>query len=610
MFHSETAPNRRSFRTSRTALALLTAGLSLLASDCNNQYIAAGTCNDPQVLEGDSVQITAAINSVADFQFHCGSLSTSQHPSRVFQWKPASSGSALITLAGSAGHTNLDTVLDVIGSDCMTEIMCDDDCNGPNSCLTINVVAGRTYTIAAGTFATLPTAVSVDLAMQVTPAAPDDGGTATTDGDASSAAACLVPSQVLSGNNVSSVGMVTANTTYQFHCGATTRMQPSYAFQWTPQSSGTAQISLTGDGTSGTVLDVGGSDCSSLACNANLPSSRIAMNVTAGQVYNIVAGTLLPIQSPTAVTLSILVTPNTYLDGGVISGGNACVTQATQMLTGTVVNSVGAISSTSLFRFHCVAQSTPQPSYTFQWRAPASGIAQVSLYEDQGTGSVLDVVGQDCNSEVACNAAPAPLASNITMNVIAGQIYNLVVGTLGATNTASTLPNAYLNIELMPTPTPDASTGADASVSMMDAAVDAGPPPLCTGALTFACPQTMDCTAGNGGALTYQVSCAAEQGSIPNVCGQEVISGNGQPVAVPLDPTRQCLPALITCYGPDTSSWQCPTRWAISTDAGTTRQSACCYWDISGTVPQGACGVPAAGVAAACVAPPAGAQPE
>jgi hypothetical protein len=605
-----TAPNRRSGRTGRGALALLVAGLALLASGCNNQYIAAGTCPDPQVLEGDSVQVTAAINAASDFQFHCGSTSTTMHPSRVFQWKPASSGSALITLAGGAGHTNLDTVLDVIGSDCTTEIMCNDDCNGPNSCLTMNVVAGRTYTIATGTFAALPNAVTIDLHIQVTPAAPPDGGVMATDGGISSGGTCVVPQQVLSGDNVSSVGTITANTTYQFHCGGTTRMQPSYAFQWRPQSSGTAQISLSGDAMTGTVLDVGGSDCTtSLACNANLPSSRIAMNVTAGQVYNLVAGTLLPTQSPTPVTLSILVTPNTYLDGGVISGGNTCVTQATQMLTGTVVNSVGTLSPTSLFRFHCLAMSTPQPSYTFQWRPPASGIAQVSVYEDRGTGSVLDIVGQDCNSEVACNAAPAPLASNVTMNVTAGQVYNLVVGALGAP--AGMLPDAYLNIQLTPTPTPDAGTDVDASASMLDAAVapDAGPP-LCMGALSFACPRTVDCTDGSGGALTYQTSCAAELSSVPNVCGQSVISGGGTTVGVPLDPTRQCLPARMTCYGPDGSSWQCPTRWVLSSDAGATRDSACCYWDTSGATPRGACGVPSARVAAACVAPPAGAQPE
>jgi hypothetical protein len=94
------------------------------------------------------------------------------------------------------------------------------------------------------------------------------------------------------------------------------------------------------------------------------------------------------------------------------------------------------------------------------------------------------------------------------------------------------------------------------------------------------------------------------------VCGEEVINGSGEPVAVPLDPTKQCLPTRITCQGPDGSSWPCPTRWAIDSDAGTTRESGCCYWDTSGSVPQGSCGVPSASGVAGCVAPPSGARPE
>jgi hypothetical protein len=93
----------------------------------------------------------------------CGGSSAS--PERTFEWTPAASGLATVSLCGSA----YDTVLYIRQGGCRgAEIDChDDDCRLSSS-LGVLVFAGRTYTIVVDGYSGL----SGSFTLAVTPPAP------------------------------------------------------------------------------------------------------------------------------------------------------------------------------------------------------------------------------------------------------------------------------------------------------------------------------------------------------------------------------------------------------------------------------------------------------
>ena len=295
------------------------------------------TCDSPRLVNGDSVVVTGTVDTTNDFHFHCGS-NASARPSYVFQWKPTSSGTAVLNVRGAAAV--IDTVIDVTAADCSTSLACNDDYMGVQSQVTMNVVAGRVYNVAAGTFASITRATDLVLTITVAPNAytpgawpdaglttgygpPGDAGLYADAPDASdgavATATCDAP-HFLQGDTLSAAGNVDPNNGMRFHCGATNAPRAADVFLWKPLSSGTAVINLRGrDPSLDTVLDVTAADCATgLACNDDFQgvSSQVTMNVVAGRVYMLTAGTFTPILRAAGVELSVSVTPNVYAAGG------------------------------------------------------------------------------------------------------------------------------------------------------------------------------------------------------------------------------------------------------------------------------------------------------
>ncbi len=209
-------------------------------------------------------------------------------PEAVFEWTPASSGTATISTCGTA--TLYDTVLYVRGGACQGgELGCNDDTVGcgtgePNdhhgSRLSPTVTAGETYFIvvdgyngAAGSFGltiTPPLDGTCDAPLVI----PPDGG-------------------VVTGS--------TSGTGTLGDCGSSDA-SPEKIYRWTPNTSGVATLETCGNGTTyDTVLYISEATCGSAAlactddstgCATGEPSdhhgSRVRASVTAGETYYVV----------------------------------------------------------------------------------------------------------------------------------------------------------------------------------------------------------------------------------------------------------------------------------------------------------------------------------
>ena len=76
----------------------------------------------------------------------------------------------------------VDTILEVLDSDCFTPLACNDDFGGVASRVVMNVEADHVYLLAVGTFSPLRRAVEVHVAIAVAPDASIDAGVSTDNG--------------------------------------------------------------------------------------------------------------------------------------------------------------------------------------------------------------------------------------------------------------------------------------------------------------------------------------------------------------------------------------------------------------------------------------------
>ncbi len=153
--------------------ALLPAVLAL-AAGCGapGATPSPATCYDPRVIVGDTGVWSGTIDTNPDHVFHCGHTS-SERPSYIYQWKPLSTGTAVMDVHGRMGE---DTIMDVLDANCYTPLACNDDYMGVSSRVVMDVQAGHTYTIAVGTFSTVSRAVDTTLTISVMAGASLDGG--------------------------------------------------------------------------------------------------------------------------------------------------------------------------------------------------------------------------------------------------------------------------------------------------------------------------------------------------------------------------------------------------------------------------------------------------
>ena len=265
-----------------------------------------------------------------------GTCATSANsPERVYQWTPATSGTALVQTCGSG--TLYDSVVHVHAGACSgPEVACNDDTAGcttgePNdhhgSRLSFTVTAGQTYLLvvdgyngAAGAYTLIVTAPAPP-ARTATPTpvptrtrTPTPLRTATPTRTATpartatptitptpAASACTSPIVIASEGGVFG-GTTTGTSTLTATC-ASTSPAPETVYQWTPTRSGSALIETCGAATTfDTVVSVRAQSCANgqeRACNDDTSGcttgepndhhgSRLTVQVTAGQTYFIV----------------------------------------------------------------------------------------------------------------------------------------------------------------------------------------------------------------------------------------------------------------------------------------------------------------------------------
>jgi hypothetical protein len=122
-------------------------GLCAPGNLCNTNCAACVACGSPTVIPADGgVVVGTTVGGTAALQGSCGGSVFA--PERLFQWTPSVSHDATIQTCG--GTTDYDSALYVREGTCVgPELACNDDDSscGPQSKITVSVVAGTTYFI-------------------------------------------------------------------------------------------------------------------------------------------------------------------------------------------------------------------------------------------------------------------------------------------------------------------------------------------------------------------------------------------------------------------------------------------------------------------------------
>ena len=161
------------------ASSIVTGACFALAVGCSVAPPPPATCQEPRIVTGNDASFVVTVDTADDHFFHCG-YTTGTRPSYIIEWKAFSRGTATFEAHGEGAL--VDTILEVLDSDCFTPLACNDDFGGVASRVVMNVEADHVYLLAVGTFSPLRRAVEVHVAIAVAPDASIDAGVSTDNG--------------------------------------------------------------------------------------------------------------------------------------------------------------------------------------------------------------------------------------------------------------------------------------------------------------------------------------------------------------------------------------------------------------------------------------------
>ena len=440
-----------------TTTSTSTSSTSTTTSSTTTTTLQPSACAEPIVVPPAGGTFSASTAGTSTLAGACGN--TASAPEQVYQWTPASSGSATIETCGAG--TAFDTVLYVRSGTCGNGAgeQCNDDTVGcaaegnPNrgSRVVTSVVAGQTYFIVVDGYSTDSGAFTLTITPPVTPTtstSTSTSSTSSTSTSSSSTSTTSVPTPTTTSTTLAPAdpcenptplpppGGTFAGTTTgaSFHAGTcgSSGTAPEKVFEWVPPASGMATIQTCGAGTLfDTVLYVRRESCGTgqqLACNddtggcttgqGDSHASRVTIPVVAGETYFIFVDGFSSKRGDFSLSVSL----DPCLDPTVVpaAGGTfAGTTLGASALT-------GSCSRTDI-----------APERVFSWTPAASGQALIETCGATTFDTVLYFRAADCagGSTLSCNddsgscpaAGTSSRGSRIRPTVTAGQTYFIVV---------------------------------------------------------------------------------------------------------------------------------------------------------------------------------------